>query len=236
FALLEVIRPAHRADAHDALWQRNHPHPAVLEAVEADIARIRPGARLGAAEVAEDRRTLMLPVLAAQFVFGGEKGVAAAGVDHVARLDPVIRSTLGAHPQAAGARCALLELHDLVALTRAGAAFARMIEQHLVEILAPYLVGVRWAVADGTRERVGVVAALVGRLEIRPRLEHPQRAHFLHHAEALEYRQVHRQERLADVKTRVVLLLQRNYPVAAPGHQGRLGAAVGAAANHLIAA
>src|SRR5579863_3165799 len=124
FALLEVIRPAHRSDAHDAPWQRNHPHPAVLEAVDADIARIRPGARLGAAEVAEDRRTLMLPVLATQFVFGGEKSVSATGVDDVARLDLVIRATLGTHPQPAGARCALLDRHDLVALTRAGAAFA----------------------------------------------------------------------------------------------------------------
>src|SRR5205814_7219452 len=31
FALLEVVRPAHRAHAHHTRGQRNHPHPAMLE-------------------------------------------------------------------------------------------------------------------------------------------------------------------------------------------------------------
>src|SRR5262249_49884773 len=38
--LLEVIRTADRADAHHACRQRNHPHPAMLEAIDADVARV----------------------------------------------------------------------------------------------------------------------------------------------------------------------------------------------------
>ena len=41
FALLEVVGPADRAHAHHPIGQRNHPHPAMLEAVDADVARVR---------------------------------------------------------------------------------------------------------------------------------------------------------------------------------------------------
>ena len=36
-ALLEVGRPAHGADAHRAVLERDHPEPAVLEPVHADV-------------------------------------------------------------------------------------------------------------------------------------------------------------------------------------------------------
>jgi hypothetical protein len=85
FALLEVIRPAHGADAHYAVGQRNHPHPAMLEAVDADVARVLARAPRGAAEVGKDGRALMLVVLAAQFPFRGKERIAAAGVNHVTR-------------------------------------------------------------------------------------------------------------------------------------------------------
>src|SRR6202034_1529968 len=67
-ALLEVVGPAHRADAHHAVGQGNHPHPAVFEAVYADISRILAAAPLGAAKMAENGRALMLLALAPQLL------------------------------------------------------------------------------------------------------------------------------------------------------------------------
>ena len=69
-------------------------------------------------------------------------------------------------------------------------------------------------------KRVGAVAALVVRLEIGAGFEHAERADLVEHAEALEHRKIHRQQRFTDVKARVMRLLQRNHPVAAPRQQG----------------
>ena len=204
-ALLQVVRPAHRADAHHPLRQRDHPHPAVREAVHADVAGVRPGTRRGAAEMPEDGGALVLGVLAAQLFLAGEEGVAPAGVDHVAGLELVVLPGIGAHLQPAVAAAALLDTHHLVPFAGVGAALAGVLEQHLVEVLAPDLVGVRRAVADGTLEGEQVVAALVVGLEIGAALEHPERVNLVAHAETLEHRQVHRQQRFADVKARMVL-------------------------------
>src|SRR5208282_5803620 len=65
-ALLEVLRPADRSNAHHALGQRNHPHPAMLEAIDADVAGILAQARRGAAKVPENGGALMLTILAPQ--------------------------------------------------------------------------------------------------------------------------------------------------------------------------
>ena len=67
-ALLQVIRAADCADTHHAVGQRNHPHPAVLEAVDADIASVLARPRCRTPKVPEYRRALMLKVLAAQFL------------------------------------------------------------------------------------------------------------------------------------------------------------------------
>src|SRR5690606_32974254 len=46
---LEVFRVAHRAHAHVAVGQRDQPEPAVLVAVDADVAGVAAGAALDAA-------------------------------------------------------------------------------------------------------------------------------------------------------------------------------------------
>ena len=118
-----------------------------------------------------------------------------------------------------------------MALARIGTAFAGVVVQHLVEVLAPHLIGVRRAAAERAGKWIGVVAAFVVRFEIRARLEHPHRADLVQHAEPLEQRKIHGQQRLADVKARVMRLFERNDLVAAPGQQGCSGAARGAAAD-----
>ena len=81
-------------------------------------------------------------------------------------------------------------------------------------------------------EGVGVVAALVVGLEVRTGLEDAERAHLVEHAEPLEYRQIHRQQRFADVKARMARLLERDHLVAAACEQCRGRAAGRAAADH----
>src|SRR6185312_1178535 len=95
--LLEVIGPAHRAHAHAVVGQRDHPHPAVLEAVDADVARVFATAARGMAESAEQRRALVLAIPALELVLRREEGIAAAGVDQVTRLDRVLRAVVGMH-------------------------------------------------------------------------------------------------------------------------------------------
>jgi len=92
-----------------------------------------------------------------------------------------------------------------------------MLEQHPVEVRAPHLIGVWRAVAEGAAEREGVVAVLVVRLEVGAALEDAERPHLLEHAQTLEERQIHRQERLADMKAGVMRLLQHDHAVAGSG-------------------
>src|SRR5262249_49667630 len=96
-ALLEVIGATDCANTHDAIRQRDHPHPALLEAVDADVARVLARAWLGAAKVAENRRALVLGATTPQPATSGKESVAAARVHEVAGLDAVTLARVGAH-------------------------------------------------------------------------------------------------------------------------------------------
>src|SRR6185295_1437640 len=62
-ALLEVFGAAYRAHAHTAVLEGNHPEPAVLEPVHADIARVFSFAPVHLEEVAEYRGAGVMRVL-----------------------------------------------------------------------------------------------------------------------------------------------------------------------------
>src|SRR5580698_5055856 len=64
--LLQIGRAAHGSDAHDTIRQWNHPHPTVLEAIDADIAGIFAGTALGTAKVAKNCSALVLAVFTTQ--------------------------------------------------------------------------------------------------------------------------------------------------------------------------
>ena len=74
-ALLEVGRPADRADAHGAVLERDHPEPAVLEPVHADVAFVLALSAVHVAEVAEDRGAGVVRVLALELELPGEESV-----------------------------------------------------------------------------------------------------------------------------------------------------------------
>src|SRR5690349_24558888 len=103
----------------------DHPISAVLEAVDADVARVFATAARGMAESAEQRRALVLAIPALELVLRREEGIAAAGVDQVTRLDRVLRAVVGMHLDPRLARAALLDCHHLLPFAHVGAAFAR---------------------------------------------------------------------------------------------------------------
>ena len=72
---------------------------------------------------------------------------------------------------------------------------------------------------------------VVGRDELRAVLAHADALDLVAHAQALEQRQVQRQQRLADVKARMVFLLRDDHAPAALGEQGGDGRAGGSAAQ-----
>ena len=203
----------------------------MIEAVDADVAGVLAGARQCAAEVAENCGALMLIILAAQLHFRSQEGVAAAGIDDVPRLQPVA-ALAGAHLEMSFARTGLFGRDDLMSLARIRAALARVLEEHLVEILPPDLIRMRRAVADRPAECVSVVAALIVGFKIGARLENAERPHLVQYTQPIEHRKVHRQQGFADVESRMMRFLQGNDLVAEPRQQCRRGAARGTAANH----
>ena len=68
--------------------------------------------------------------------------------------------------------------------------------------------------------------------EVGTALVHADRAHLLQYAQPLEDRQVHRQQRFADVEARVAFLLQQQHAPAAARQQRGGGGAGGAATDH----
>ncbi len=87
----------------------------------------------------------------------------------------------------AAPRIDLLDRNHLVTFTRIRAGRLSVIEQHLIEVLAPHLIGVGRTVSDRALECKGVVATLVVRLEVSARLEHAHGSNFLQNAESLEH-------------------------------------------------
>src|SRR3546814_10814622 len=110
--------------------------------MDADVAGVAAGAAFDAAVVAEHRRRLVARVLALELELAAEEGVAAAGVDHVARAEGqrIAVGALRMHQRRAAVGAELDALH-LDLLARIDAVLARVLEQHLVELLALDVVG-----------------------------------------------------------------------------------------------
>ncbi len=134
FPLLEVGGTAHCPDTHDTIRQGNHPHPAVLEPINADVARILAGTAPGSAEVAEYSGALVLVVLTAQPLFGGQKRIATRRIHYVLSRDTVTLAILRTDFNIATTRIDLLDRNHLVAFPRIRSGCTRVVEQHLVEV------------------------------------------------------------------------------------------------------
>ena len=212
-ARLEVVGPHDGADAGRAVVQRNEPEPAVLEPIDRDVTCALARVALRTAEVAEHGRAVVPGIAPLGPEPVGQEGVAARGIDQEARL-----------PAPAGGPAALALLHlmraalrDLASSTAAHAAAlddlragARGVaDQDLVELRASHVVGVRLRFVPGVREPEVRLSAVPGRDELRAPFLHADGAHLFGHAELFEQRQIRRQQRLADMKARMAVLLEQ---------------------------
>lgn len=168
----------------------------------------------------KDRRALVLVVLALDLELVAKQGIAATGIDEIACADgdraAIGSACRGVHRIDAGN----LDAFDLDLLARIDPAFARMIEQHLVELLALDLECVWRRVAKCSTEMEGLVVALLAG-KIGAVLGYAQCANLLQHAEFLEDRQVARQQGFADVEARMAILFQLQYAPAVCGQRNR---------------
>src|ERR1700691_1363980 len=92
--LLQIGRTTHGSDAHDTIRQWNHPHPTVVEAIDADIAGVFAGAVLDIAKVTKDCSALVLIVFTTQALFGRQERIASRCIHYILSRDPVTSAIL----------------------------------------------------------------------------------------------------------------------------------------------
>ncbi len=185
-----------------------------------------------AAEMPEDRRGVVALVHRLEAELARQQRVAAGGIDDEARAPDRCRAVAAArtHHRALALREGHLG-HPRV-LEGVGAAPAAVLEQKLIEGGAPDLVAVIGDEMAGGREEEQVRLVVTIGDEFRPRLEKADAVHLLGEAQPLEQRQVRRQQGFADVKARMLRLLQHDDVAPALRQQRRDGAAARPAADH----
>jgi hypothetical protein len=231
-ARLQVIRPAHRAHAGQAVAQRNEPEPAVLEPEDADIAFILARQALRTGEVPVDRRARVLRVLALDGEFVGEKGVAPRGIDKEPR-SPGAGAAVGvADADQHELRVGEIDRSYAGFLVSPRSASGGIPEQDMVEVIAPHFVGIGLRLVPRLAEIEGNRFVVMRRNELRAVLLYADPADLFVHAQLLEQGHVQRQQRFADVKPGVALLLRYNHVPAALREQCRYRGARRAAAEH----
>src|SRR5690606_24464665 len=76
-ALLEVIRPAHGADAGYVVRLRDEPEPAMIEPVDGDVAGVLARQALRVPVMPVDRRTRVLAMRLLELQFVAQEGIAS---------------------------------------------------------------------------------------------------------------------------------------------------------------
>jgi hypothetical protein len=105
-------------------------------------------------------------------------------------------------------------------------------DENLVERRAPDLIGEGQRFVPGVAELEFLMAPVEGGDELRAPFLHADAPYRLRHAQALEQRQIGRQERLADVEARMPRLFNQDDPIALLGQQDRGSGPCRSAAHH----
>ena len=233
-AALQVMRPDDGADAGGTVSQRNQPAPAMLKPENADIAFGLAGVPGRTAKVGIQRRTVVFGIAALDVELFAKQGVAPRCIDYKAGT-PLLNLALFVqciNSRAASVRCKHHIAHA-AAFDDCGTQTGRIAQQDLVKLGAPYLVGKRHGLVPrvGKLERLGL-ARMPGRDKFSAPLLDADSLDRSGHAELLEQRQVGRQQRLADVKARVMFLFKDHHLVALPGQQRTRSGTRRPTANH----
>src|ERR1700678_356663 len=92
---------------------------------------------------------LVLVVLTAQALPGRQKRIAARCIHYILSRDTVTLAVCHADFNNGATRIDLLDRNHFVTFPRIRARRTRVVEQHLVKVLAPHLVGMRRTASDG---------------------------------------------------------------------------------------
>ena len=231
-ALLPGLGVDHRADAGAAGVQRYAPEPAVPVGLDEDVVLVGLGQRFGPREVGVDRQVLEEGVPLFHLQMAGQQRRLSAGVDHETALrlsgDSV---TVGEfHPY--GLTAVEDDAGDLVALQHGDPLGLGVLQQDLVELGTPHLIGVRVPLAGlfevptpgcvaGAPDHGGAVLG-----------QETRALHGGQRAQLFQYGNGGRQQRFSNVVPWELLPLQDGHlPTLADQHGGR-GAAGGAASDH----
>jgi hypothetical protein len=114
---------------------------------------------------------------------------------------------------------------------RFGTLLRGVAEHQLVQLVAAHLPGVGHALVPRIAEGDLAAGALLDRDELGPVLAQADLVDLLAQAQPVEQLRIGRQQRFADVETRVVVLLDHHHAPAGAGQQRRGGGTGGAAAD-----
>jgi len=205
----------------------------VVEPENDDVAFEVAAVALGVAEVAEDRRAVVLGILALHLEAVADQRIAAGGVDHEASAI-LVHGAIGvgrAHRRR-GRAAAEIHLAHAAVLAGLGHHAGGAPEEDLVELGAAHLVGAGHRPIGRVGELEARDAVDVGCDERGAELFHADGFDLAGNTELLEEGHVRRQQRLSDVEARVRVLLQQDHAMPPLGQEGRGGRTRGTTPDH----
>lgn len=187
----------------------------MLEPVDADISAVAARAALDIVEMAENGGALVARIFLFQIKLTGEEGTTAGSIDDeagcpVAGGTPIIDGVDEMRSAGAGAEGDIFDPHALVRLDtfRDGVTI-----QQLIELRSPYLIRKRVSLVERLCKVNGLgVPSMITWAKLGAVFRHAYHAHLIKNAEPFEDRQVHRQQRFADMKPRMAILLEQDDP------------------------
>ena len=220
----EIFALGHDADAGHVVVLRDVPEPALVRHVgDGGVAFVDAFAALGILVVGPDGDLVEIRIAHAPAALVGGEGFLARAIERDRRADFV---------GAAGLAIRGLDADDLLAvheqavdrrfLAHFGAFLAGVVEQHLVELRAQHLPGLRDGFAVVAVEEIERLRALPVRLHEGDAvfLHEVRRLHLRDHPDALQRAEGERNERFADVVARKFLALEHEHAMAVFGENG----------------
>ena len=168
----------------------------------------------------ENRGAVVFPAAALDAELVCQHGVAAGGVDHELRLTLPLPITFLQHRNR---RAMVMEFNPggTARFDRRGAFTHGIAKKNMVELRTAHLISVGKGLVHCVRKIISDGPGVPGRYELGAVFGHAHALDFLAHAEPFEKRQIERQQRLTDVKTRVPRFLDQYDIASAPRQQGR---------------
>jgi len=171
--------------------------------------------------MAIDRGTVVAGIAVLDLEAIGEEGIATGGVDDEARRPFDFATVVVAGTNDGLVIAREVDSPGLAAFMDFDALLCGIADEDGVEFRPLHLVGVGHRLVPGIREMEGLRHGVLRGDEFGPPFLHPDRPDVAGYAQPLEKWQVGRQQRLADVKTRMARLLQENDSIALFDQQGR---------------